>query len=124
MRADQYDKLKTLSERLTDVVLIEVDPEKWPGGVDLATLSRDARGDRYWCKKNAAATLTLLTKIQSLTGMVERSQSGSTPPQPEVDDEADLDREIRSAEREAARIIGQFQTGGRRVAKFKEGREG
>lgn len=116
MRDDQYTRLKGLSEKLTDVVLKEANPEKWPGdGKELASLTRDERGDRYWCKKNAAATLTMLMKIQSLTGMLEqRGGFGATPPEAgDPDGEANLDKEIADAEKEAARIIGKMQKDGR-----------
>jgi hypothetical protein len=109
MRADQYDKLKLRSEELADVVIAEVDPSKWPGdGQELGTLSREDRGDRYWCKKNAAATLTLLTKIQSIVDIVERRKSDPRTPEPE--DDGDLDREIAAAESEAADIIERLQS--------------
>lgn len=120
MRDDQYAKLKGLQEKLTDVVLVEADPAKWPGdGKALADLSRDERGDRYWCKKNAAATLTMLMKVHSLTGVLEqRGGFGAPPPDPEgADGEADLDKEIRSAEREAARIIQRVTAGARKSRK-------
>jgi hypothetical protein len=117
MRDDQYAKLKGLSEKLTDVVLVEANPEKWPGADrELADLTRDERGDRYWCKKNAAATLTMLMKVHSLTGVLEqRGGFGAPPPNPEdVSGEADLDKEIASAEREASRIINRLASGSRR----------
>jgi hypothetical protein len=116
MRDDQYTKLKSLTEKLTDVVLVEADPAKWPGeGKALAALTRDERGDRYWCKKNAAATLTMLMKVHSLTGVLEqRGGFGAPPADPEGDGgEADLDKEINAAEREAARIIERVRSGAR-----------
>lgn len=107
MRTDQYQKLQDLSEKLTDVVVDELDPESWPGaGTQLHELTREARGDRYWCKKNAAATLSLLTKMQSLLGVIERSASGDAPPE---DEHEDLDAEISAAEKEAAKILSKIQ---------------
>jgi hypothetical protein len=113
MRVDQYEKLKALGETLTDVALEESQPDTWPGhGVSLQHLDMQTRGDRYWCKKNACATFALLAKVTSLTTWVEdtdqRRKAGYVteiaPPS-----EADLDKEIRDAEKEAARIMNRLQ---------------
>lgn len=109
MRTDQYAKLQSLSEKLTDVVVDELNPDAWPGaGQPLEKLTRDDRGDRYWCKKNAAATLSLLTKMQSLLGLIERRapDPNATAPAEEHDD---LDDEIKAAEKEAAKILKKVQ---------------
>jgi len=110
VRDDQYIKLKALSEKLTDVALIEADPANWSGeGADLSKAERGVRGDRYWCKKNAAATLTMLMKIHSLTGMIERGLL-LPPAEPAGDGgESDLDKEVRAAEREATSLLKQIQ---------------
>lgn len=100
MRADQIERLKALSEGLADVVLDEANPENWPGtGKTLADLSRDERGDRHWCKKNAAATMTLLVKVMSITGHVQ----GGTLPKDSTED--DLDKVQAQAEREAVAML-------------------
>jgi hypothetical protein len=123
VRDDQYARLKGLSEKLTDVVLVEANPEKWPGvGKELAELTRDERGDRYWCKKNAAATLTMLMKVHSLTGVLEqRGGFGAPPADPEEPGgDVDLDKEIRSAEKEAARVINRLQHEARSAGRSKK----
>ena len=67
MRDDQFEKLEALQEKLCDTILTEADPDNWPGGKQLPKdLSQEDRGDRYWCKKNAAATFTLLNKCMSI----------------------------------------------------------
>lgn len=105
MRDDQYTKLKGLTEKLTDVVLEEADPAKWTGaGVEVAQLTRDDRGDRYWCKKNAAATLSVLMRVVNLVGVIERAAPGAQP-EPLVEGDTDLDREVAAAEREAQSIL-------------------
>jgi hypothetical protein len=76
MHQDYKTRLTALSDKLTDVVLEEADPDNWPGaGKKPSELTKDERGDRYW-DKNAAASLTLLIKVHSLIGMQTR---GGTP---------------------------------------------
>jgi hypothetical protein len=118
MREEQYQRLKSLSEKLTDVVLDEADPASWPGdGMTTETWRKleaaDAkeaqriRGDRYWSKKNAAATLSLLTKIYTISGIIERSAPAPAGEGNDQDD--DLDKEIRDAEKEATKILKKVQ---------------
>lgn len=104
MRADQIERLNNLSSSLTDVALVEADPATWPGkDKKLADLTQDERGDRYWSKKNAAATLTLLIKIHSILGIAER---GLNQVMPEADD---LDDDIAKTERAAKKILSKFK---------------
>jgi hypothetical protein len=119
MRQDQYEKLQGLTEKLADVLIDELNPEEWPGaGVKPANMDRDTRGDRYWCKKNAAATLSALTRLHTIIGMVQRT---APPPSPEdaTDDEGDLETEIASAEQEALRAIEAAQRRAKRGGKSK-----
>lgn len=119
MRDDQYQRLKSLTEKLTDVVLEEADPASWPGdGMTTETWRKleaaDAkeaqriRGDRYWSKKNAAATLSLLTRVYTIAGIVERSAPAPAGNGGE-DREDDLDKEIKAAEKEAKTILKKVQ---------------
>lgn len=119
MRPDQYERLQSLAEKLIDTVLVEADPASWPGeGMTteqwraLEVQSREAaqtmRGNRYWCKKNAAATLTVLTKVYSLTWTVEHRDV--EPPPPADDGQDDMDKEIQAAEKEASRILKKVQS--------------
>lgn len=113
MRQDQYERLQALTEKLTDVFLDEADPEKWPGhGIAANTMEAQTRGDRYWCKKNAAATLTVIMKTTSLVGMIQqRSAAGAGDGVQEGTDEPDgLDGEIRAAEKEATRLLNKLGT--------------
>lgn len=102
MRDDQITRLQALSERLGEVVIHEVDPEQWPGAdKQLGELTQQERGDRYWCKKNAAATMTLLLKVVNISGVLNR-----TKPATDAGNAADgLDGELAAAEREAQAII-------------------
>lgn len=110
MRDDQYVKLKALSEKLTDVVLAEADPALWNGyGKPLVDLTRDERGDAYWCKKNAAATLSVLMRVHNLVGVIERGALSEPPPEGAAG-ETDLDKEVAAAEREAKVILKKLAT--------------
>lgn len=108
MRDDQIVRLQALSERLGEVVIEEVDPHKWPGNdKPLGELTQQERGDRYWCKKNAAATMTLLLKVVNIAGVLNRQKQA--PDAGHAVDE--LDGELAAAEREAQAIIERMQKG-------------
>ncbi|AQG98593.1 hypothetical protein A9R05_06905 [Burkholderia sp. KK1] len=110
MRLDQYEKLQALSERLTDVFLDEADPEKWPGaGIDLQTMDKTTRGDRYWSKKNAAATVMLIGRVESLVGSIQKGSAAGDGANAVHETEDELDAEIAAAEKEAARLLSQAQ---------------
>ena len=115
MRQDQFEKLQTLSEKLTDVFLTEAEPDMWPGhGMDPGSMTQQTRGDRYWCKKNAVATLSLIGRVASLTNVIRMQGGEPLPPGPEQNGEAEedgLDAEIREAEKEAQRLLNDIQKG-------------
>lgn len=103
MRQDQYEKLQTLSERLTDVFLDEAEPEKWPGhNIEPGAMDQQTRGDRYWCKKNAVATLTLIGRV---TDLIQKQRNSGNGAAVVTDEEATLDAEINAAEKEAAKLL-------------------
>lgn len=109
MRDDQITRLQALSESLGEVVIHEVDPANWPGAKkDPSDLTQQERGDRYWCKKNAAATMTLLLKVVNIAGIMNRQK-----PAPDAGHAVDeLDGELAAAEREAQAIIDRMQKAG------------
>ena len=113
MREDQYHKLQALEEKITDLFLFEADPANWTGeGVLPKDLTQQDRGDRYWCKKNAVATISLAIRIGSLLGRIQ--MAGVTTPAAEAEgEEGDsaglLDAEVKAAEKEAKKLLGQFQ---------------
>lgn len=108
MRLDQLARLQELSENLAEVVIGEADPVTWPGaGKPLAELTKDERGDRYWTKKNAAATMTLLVKVMNITSTLSSGRKPSTG-----DQERELDDELAAAEREATALLEKAQRGG------------
>ncbi|ANA34475.1 hypothetical protein [Ralstonia mannitolilytica] len=120
MRQDQYQRLQDLTEKLTDKFLAEADPDTWPGaGVALASMDAQTRGDAYWSKKNAAATLTLILKTVNLVGVIQRNSAdggGGAEVPPEQDEPDGLDGEIRAAEKEATRMLNQIQHEARKAA--------
>lgn len=115
MRQDQYEKLQELAEKLTDAFIDEANPAAWPGhGVGIAAMDQQTRGDRYWCKKNAAATLSVIVRTTSLIGIIQqRSAAGNLAggvPAPEQEtEESGLDADIKAAEKEATKLLAQLQ---------------
>lgn len=114
MRQDQYEKLQDLTEKLTDAFIGEADPAVWPGhGVAIAAMDQQTRGDRYWSKKNAAATLSVLIRTTNLLGVIQMRGAGGGPggvPPPEQEtEERSLDDDIKAAEKEANRLLSKMQ---------------
>ena len=100
MRPDQIERLKDLQEKLADVVLEEADPDKWPGaGQPMASISQQERGDRYWCKKNAAATFALLERTTATLDYIPAHN------QSDADKELDISKQIAKREREAGVLL-------------------
>lgn len=110
MRQDQYEKLQALSERLTDVFIDEAEPEKWPGhNIAPGAMDQQTRGDRYWCKKNAVATLTLIGRVAGLTELIQKQSNAGNGAAGVTEEEASLDAEISAAEKEANKLLDQLQ---------------
>lgn len=112
MRQDQYERLQELSEKLTDVFLDEAEPGKWPGhSIEPGNMDQQTRGDRYWCKKNAVATLSLVDRVNRLIGDTQAASMGGTggaAVREDGVDESSLDADIRQAEKEAAKLLDQM----------------
>lgn len=113
MRDDQYIRLQQLEEKLTEQFLSEADPINWTGdGVLPKDLTQQDRGDRYWCKKNAVATISLTIRIGSLIGMVQRREptgAGAGDEGGESDGQGLLDAEIAQAEAEAKKLLAKME---------------
>lgn len=101
---DYFSRLTALSGKLLDVAIEESDPDNWQSaGKPIKSLSTEERGNRYWDKKNAAGSLTLLIKVQSLIGMHARTKQ---PPKPGAEQpEDDFDERLKKAEQEAGKIL-------------------
>lgn len=118
MRDDQYQRLQALTEKLMDVFLTEADPENWPGlGILPNAMDKETRGNRYWCKKDAAATLTLnMRAITMIDAIRRRTPEGGMPLDTQAADidnpEDSIDKEIDSVEKEAARLMAKLQKKG------------
>lgn len=100
MRTDQQERMQALSAKLTTQVLSDADPDTWAGAGKLSRdMTRDERGDAYWSRKMAAASLSLLTKVESLLARAGYSTFDAD------DGEGSLDAEIARAEKEAAAML-------------------
>ena len=111
MRQDQFESLQKRAEQLVDLFIQESDPDKWPGaGIEPANMEKGTRGDRYWCKKDAVATLACAQRIVSLVDSVRaKTAAGEATPGAVTDDEEELEAEMQAAEVEAARILKNYQ---------------
>lgn len=117
MRQDQFEALQARGEQLVDVFLLESDPAKWPGqGIEPATMDKSTRGDRYWCKKDAVATLACAQRIFNLVQVIRERSIPPSPAQGEDTTEDSLDAEVAAAEKEATRLLDQVQRGARKEA--------
>lgn len=118
MRDDQYQRLQALTEKLMDLFLVEADPDNWSGaGIEPSRMDKQTRGDRYYDKKNAAATLTLnMRAITMIDAIRRRTPEGGAPLDkldPDLDNPEDsIDKEIDSVEKEAARLMAKLQKKG------------
>lgn len=108
MRQDQYERLQKLSETLTDVFLDEAEPNNWPGvGILPNAMQSSTRGDRYWCKKNAVATVSLIQRVHVLVGLIQLDSPEGGIAAVTGDgtvEESSLDKEIAAHEKEAKKL--------------------
>lgn len=113
MRQDQFEALQKRSEELVDRFLEESDPVAWPGaGVAVSAMDKQTRGDLYWVKKNAVATLACAQRIVGLVGQIrQRTANPESPEDPATvtAGEDSLDAEIAAAEAEAANLMNRAQ---------------
>lgn len=119
MRDDQFERLQGLQAKLADVFIAEADPDGWPGaGEPLHAMDQRTRGDRYWSKKNAVATIALMQRIESLSHTV-RAAAGldaGAEADPDADGrDADVERQISHYEREAQAILDHVQRATRKA---------
>jgi hypothetical protein len=118
MRQDQFEKLQELSEKLTDVFLAEADPDHWPGaGISPGQMDAQTRGDRYWTKKNAVATIALVQRVGNLTQRIQLASAGGDGSAEQVkdDEESSLDAQVSAAEKEAVKLLDAVQSRARKA---------
>lgn len=118
MRQDQFERLQALSEKLMDVFLDEADPSSWPGkGMKIGAMDAQTRGDLYWVRKTAASAGMLYTRVMSMVNQVQMVGAGTTPPSSdEAETGTQLDAEVAAAEKEAARLLREIQSGAGKAA--------
>lgn len=115
MRADQFESLLARREKLLDAFLTESDPETWPGaGKADAEMTKDERGDRFWCKRSCAATLSIALRISSLIDSERRSaREWNTDPAeggpPLVTEEEDIEADIERYEQQARSVLNKLK---------------
>jgi hypothetical protein len=111
MKAEQYLKLQDLSERLTDVVISDADPENWIGnGINPSKLTQVERGDAYWCRKMAVASLAVLTRVATLVEIIQNQSKKGSGAAEVTDDDRELDAAVASAEKEAGTLLDKLQS--------------
>lgn len=101
---DKIKRLQELQGKLIDVFLDEGDPGRWVSPAD----GLNWRGDRYWDKRNAGATATLIVKVQTIIDQQLRTPTAApTDPTPgdEREDEISEGKLAAEAMAEAERII-------------------
>lgn len=111
MRQDQFEALQRRAEQLLDLFLAESDPDTWPGaGIEPGKMDKATRGDRVWCKRDAAATLVCAQRIGGLIDLArKKTADGEDTPGAVTEDEDDLDREAEAAEAEARKLLERVQ---------------
>lgn len=105
MHDTDYATLKRIAAKLAIVAASDADPDNWTcPGIKPSSLTESQRGDAYWCRKLAGQTLSVLTKVLSVTGIIERSVRDGVPP-----DDAETDKQMRDtvsrARRDAAKML-------------------
>lgn len=110
MRKDQFEKLQGMSEKLTDVILVEVDCDNWPGAnLPIEEHDKTIRGDRYWCKKNAVATVALAIRISTLVDIGKKNNTNLVGnPAAIKETEDDFDKEFKDIQKEATTLMKQL----------------
>jgi len=113
MRPETYAQLKKVSDELADVALIEADPKRWPGvDKDPNGLDRTTAVQRYWAKKHAGTTLSLLVRVHSLIDITERRALGEPHP---PDDGEDVEQLIADSRREVDAVFKRMDEDTRRA---------
>ncbi len=119
MRIDQFQALQKRAEELVDVFLLESDPKGWPGnGVLPANMDAKTRGDAYWVKKNAVATLACAQRIINLVQVIRERSVAELPADSAGEEKVEdsLDAEVAAAEKQAKEMLDAVSRGARKAA--------
>lgn len=102
MRPEQISRLTEIEEQLVDIFVVEAETKKWPG-MD----TPQSRGDRYWHKKNALATLTLVGRIQTVLRDIRTSEGGGDKEKSagEVEPERSIEQEAAALEKQGVALL-------------------
>ena len=110
LRPEQINRLVAIEEELVDVYIEECQPKKWPD-----TSNAQNRGDRYWFKKNALATLTLVGRIQTVLRDARGDGSGAgeqkDPPPGQLDPAEDIEQEAARLEKQGVALLRKHAKG-------------
>lgn len=99
MRQDQIDRLEDLAQEIADVFIDEADPKNWNGqGAALVEMDEKTRGNRYWDKKNAIQTGSLLARVLDLRDR-DKGHGGAITP------EDDAEKELSKFEKQAKEMV-------------------
>ena len=110
MKAEQYLKLQDLIERLTDVVISDADPDNWIGkDIKPNDLTQVQRGDAYWCRKMAVASLAVLTRVVTLVEIIQNQSKKGSGAAEVTDNDRELEAAVASAEKEAGSLLDKLQ---------------
>lgn len=107
LRPDQILDLEDVQAKLLDTFLAEADPAQWPPAPEKAK-------ERFWHKRNAALTMTLVTKISHMLNFVRGRQPLTPDPaegegaEEEALTGAVTEKEIRAAHREAKQLLKSY----------------
>ncbi|ERM13479.1 MULTISPECIES: hypothetical protein [Pantoea] len=96
-----------LADRLTEVAITECDVTQWPGhGKSITEMDKQTRGDRYWAKQNATATILLVKNLHNLVSQRQAGQKDRLAANPTAASDDDiLQQQVSQAERDSAEQI-------------------
>lgn len=99
MRQDQVERLEDLAQEIAEVFIDEADPKNWNGaGKLLNEMDKDERGNRYFDKKNAIQTGSLLARVLDLRDR-DKGHGGAITP------EDDAEKELSKFEKQAKEMV-------------------
>jgi uncharacterized protein YlxW (UPF0749 family) len=97
--------MQALSEEIAEVAINDMNPKNWSAhGILPKDMTKEERGDAYWSRKMAVATIMVLTRVAALKNTISAGRA------PEDDEEeTSLDEEITKAETEAKQLLDEVQ---------------